>query len=507
MICEEEPLRPSTLVSTASDNQAEVAKRRSTEATRLGGILRGDLDWIVLKSLEKERSRRYASASQLAEDVGRYLQDEPVEATPPSVRYRFSKFARRNKGLFATATITLLALLVGLISTSYMAMWAMRERERALIQRQLAYQSSEEATRERERAVLQSELAHQASEESKIAKQRAQRSAIIAGSSSLLPEDEAQALAAVWRAEIDKLRADANHDDKELAQQEAYFASWYGSWLLQRSKPKEALELLTEFYDHVKQVIGRENASFFGLSNATIQAHIFTGAPPAKIASLYEDIFVAMDHVRGQGTSIQLYPEYATALANANRGEEAAEIVRKYLAFRRNSETPLGAIDKRRLDMALDGMVIWGGEYPDLYQQLKDYRATGNIPVDEAAGEVDTELAKDLETLQGAWDTDDPAGVPNAVRMEQVVDGSNVTVKWFDANGKVVYGRDGTIKLSRSGACKIYTFHFAGDDYAESSFIYIIEDDQLKLVSGMLANRPSQPGTALRVLKRVAASE
>ncbi|MBC8354729.1 MAG: serine/threonine protein kinase [Planctomycetes bacterium] len=485
VICEEEPLRPSTLVSTANAGQAEIAKRRSTEPTRLGGILRGDLDWIVLKSLEKERSRRYASASQLSEDVGRYLRDEPVEASPPSMTYKFSKFARRNKGLFATISITLLALFVGLLSTSYMAMWAMRERERAM---------------------LQSHLAREASEQAQIAKQDAQRSAIIAGASPLLPEDEALALANVWRTEIEKLRANAN-EERELAQQEAYFATWYGSWLVRQNKAAQALKVLTEFYDHVTQVIGRENASFFALSNANIQAHVLAGAPAAEIALLYEDILIAMDHVHGPDSSTQLYPEYATTLANAGRGAEAAEIMRKYLEVQGKSNAPISQLDKRRLDLALDGLVKWSGEQPDLYKQLKDYRATGNVTAELAAREVDPELAKDLESLQGAWDTEDTGGVPNAVRMEQKIDGNNATVKWYDAEGEIVHGRDGTIKLSRSGACKVYTFYFAGDDYAESAFIYIIEDDQLKLVSGMLANRQSQPGTALRVLERVAASE
>lgn len=420
----------------------------------------------------------------MAEDVGRYLLNQPVEATPPSVVYRFSKFAKRNKGWFATGAIVLLALLIGLVSTSYMAVVANRARKLAL---------------------MQSQRAHEASEQAEYAKQKAQRSAIIAGTSPLLPEDEATGLANVWRSEIERLQADSSADQKELAQQEAYFATWYGTWLLQRSKPREALKVLAGYYDHVKQVLGRKNAPFFGVSNANIQAHVLSNAAPAKIAPLYEDIVVAMEHVHGPNTSLQLYPEHASVLANADQGSKAAEVLRKYLKLRSDLNTPLAALDKRRIDMALDGLTAWSSEFPDLYEQLKEFRATGNVTSDDSDDEVDPELAKDLETLQGAWGTDDPGGVSNAVRMEQTVDGNSVAVKLYDADGKVVYGRGGTIRLSRSGACKVYTLYFAGDAYAESAFIYIIEDDQLKLVSGMLAGRDSQPGTALRVLKRVVA--
>ena len=138
--------------------------------------------------------------------------------------YRLSKFAKRKKALFATGAAVLLALFIGLISTSYMAMVANRARGIA---------------------VEQSYRAHKASEAAENAKQKAQRSAIIAGASPLLPEDDAKELAEVWRAEIERLRSDANSDQKELAQQEAYFATWYGSWLLQQSKPAETLDVFT----------------------------------------------------------------------------------------------------------------------------------------------------------------------------------------------------------------------------------------------------------------------
>jgi serine/threonine protein kinase/Tfp pilus assembly protein PilF len=108
IIREEEPQKPSTRIS-ATDAAPSIAAQRNTDPARLSKLVRGDLDWIVMKALEKDRNRRYETASGFALDVQRYLADEPVQACPPSAGYRFKKFARRNK---ARLTISALLLLV-----------------------------------------------------------------------------------------------------------------------------------------------------------------------------------------------------------------------------------------------------------------------------------------------------------------------------------------------------------------------------------------------------------
>src|SRR6185312_8412719 len=97
IIREEEPLQPSTRLSTMDDQARSVSARRKSDPKRLAELFRGELDWIVMKALEKERARRYETADGLARDVNRYLRDEPVEACPPSAWYRLKKFIRRNK--------------------------------------------------------------------------------------------------------------------------------------------------------------------------------------------------------------------------------------------------------------------------------------------------------------------------------------------------------------------------------------------------------------------------
>jgi eukaryotic-like serine/threonine-protein kinase len=113
VIREQEPVRPSTRLSTMlAADLTTVAQHRQCPAPKLFGIIRGDLDWIVMKALEKERSRRYQSANGLAMDVQRYLVDEPVVARPPSKLYRFEKLARRNKLVFAAAGAVAAALVI-----------------------------------------------------------------------------------------------------------------------------------------------------------------------------------------------------------------------------------------------------------------------------------------------------------------------------------------------------------------------------------------------------------
>jgi serine/threonine protein kinase/tetratricopeptide (TPR) repeat protein len=107
VIREEEPPKPSTRISTLGQAAPTVCTNRKSDPKRLSQLMRGELDWIVMKALEKDRNRRYETASAFAADVQRYLHDEPVQACPPSAWYKFRKFARRNKRALAVAGLIL----------------------------------------------------------------------------------------------------------------------------------------------------------------------------------------------------------------------------------------------------------------------------------------------------------------------------------------------------------------------------------------------------------------
>ena len=118
LIREEEPPRPSTRLSDSRDSLASISAQRRLEPASLTKQVRGELDWIVMKALEKDRSRRYETANGLARDIDRYLNDEPVEASSPGTGYRLRKFVRRNRGPVLAASLLLVALAGGVVGTT-----------------------------------------------------------------------------------------------------------------------------------------------------------------------------------------------------------------------------------------------------------------------------------------------------------------------------------------------------------------------------------------------------
>ena len=124
-IREQEPQKPSTALSTmAADARTTIAQHRQADGAKLVGLIRGDLDWIVMKALEKERVRRYESASSLALDIQRHLQSEPVIARPATRLYRFRRLVRRNKLAFAASAAVAIVLLIGIVVSMWQAIRA-----------------------------------------------------------------------------------------------------------------------------------------------------------------------------------------------------------------------------------------------------------------------------------------------------------------------------------------------------------------------------------------------
>ena len=146
LIREVEPPRPSTRLSAMRDELPAVAAQRAVEPRRLRSLIRGDLDWIVMRAMEKDRARRYESASALAADVARFLADEPVLAGPPGKAYRVRKFVRRHRGGVGAAAAILAVLVVGLAVTTRLYV-----REASALRRAVAAES--DARRQRDDAV------------------------------------------------------------------------------------------------------------------------------------------------------------------------------------------------------------------------------------------------------------------------------------------------------------------------------------------------------------------
>jgi serine/threonine-protein kinase len=153
IIREVDPPRPSTVIGTLTrEDRGTVARQRGAEVPQLTAVLRGDLDWIVMRCLEKDREHRYGTASELAEDIQRHLRHDPVLARPLQLRYRLQKFVARNRGLCASIAAITLILIGGTIVSVRQAVRATRAERVASAERDAANAARADAQRRQEQA-------------------------------------------------------------------------------------------------------------------------------------------------------------------------------------------------------------------------------------------------------------------------------------------------------------------------------------------------------------------
>jgi hypothetical protein len=146
VIVDEEPQRPSTHLSTMGDDlKTVVAKNRGGELAALSQLLRGDLDWVVMRCLEKDRRRRYDTPNELVADIERHLKNEPVVARPPTLIYRVQKLVRRNKLAVGAVAAIAAVLVLGVIVSTSQAIRATRSKREAVLHEQEARQAEKKA--------------------------------------------------------------------------------------------------------------------------------------------------------------------------------------------------------------------------------------------------------------------------------------------------------------------------------------------------------------------------
>ena len=143
IIREQEPPKPSTCLIDSGETSIEIAKRRESDPQTLLRSLRGDLDWITMRALEKDRTRRYGSPQELAADIGRHLSDQPVMAGPPSAGYRVRKFVRRHRMGVGVATAGVLVLVAFAGTMAVQAGRIARERDQVKLESETATRMSE----------------------------------------------------------------------------------------------------------------------------------------------------------------------------------------------------------------------------------------------------------------------------------------------------------------------------------------------------------------------------
>jgi len=205
LIREEEPQKPSTRIHTMGASASTISAQRKTEPHKLQQLLRNELDWIVMQALEKDRTRRYETAVGLARDVQRYLDDQPVEACPPSSAYRLKKFIRRNRIAFVSGSLVAGALLLGAVVSTSLAVVAHRHRTLAIHARNEAQEHLQSEERQRRRA--------EEATAKVLAESEQRRQAMIAAEEAMAREKQAKEEQALLRQEAEQ-RGDAIEQQK-----------------------------------------------------------------------------------------------------------------------------------------------------------------------------------------------------------------------------------------------------------------------------------------------------
>ncbi len=145
MIQEEEPPKPSTRLSESKETLPAMSAHAQTDPAKLAKVMRGELDWIVMRALEKNRNQRYETANGLARDIERYLNEEAVEACPPSASYRLRKFGRKHRAALSTAAALIALLVLGAAVSTWQAIRARQMEQQAMVERDHALEARTEA--------------------------------------------------------------------------------------------------------------------------------------------------------------------------------------------------------------------------------------------------------------------------------------------------------------------------------------------------------------------------
>jgi WD40 repeat protein/serine/threonine protein kinase len=222
MIREDEPPRPSYRLSTC-DTLPSLAASRRTEPVQLSRMLKGELDWVVMKALEKDRTRRYETASGLARDIQRYLDDEVVEARPPTATYRMQKFVRRHKVQVVAGSLLLLVLLAGIAGTTTGLIAAKRQEAAARLFADEAHTQAKLASDNAMKAESEAQTARRAEQE---ARDRAAAEA----------EAKALALHEKQRADDNARKAEIEAQAARRAEEEAKAQLARAEWLVYAGK-------------------------------------------------------------------------------------------------------------------------------------------------------------------------------------------------------------------------------------------------------------------------------
>jgi serine/threonine protein kinase len=309
VIREEEPKKPSTALQTmAPDLRTRVAQRRQEDAAKMAGLLRGDLDWIVMKAIEKDRTRRYETANWLSVDIQRFLLNETVSARPPSATYRFQKFARRNKLALGIATMVAVVLSVA----TGISLW----------QAKIAIAAKKEATK------------------------RAEESDAIATfltsifqSADPLRDGRSITVVEILGRAARELEADVSIDAERKAKMQSYLSNTYRSLGL----PNEGIPLQEQLRDYLASTLGAEHPETLNALHNLARLYADVGRRDEALI-IQERVRALLGKILGpeHSDTLQAIEDLSISYFAAGRQQEAIAMLERVLAVQRKLH---GALD------------------------------------------------------------------------------------------------------------------------------------------------------------------
>ncbi len=349
IIREDEPSKPSTRLSQLGESIDSVARQRSSKPQKLESLLRGDLDWIIMKSLEKDRTRRYETASGFAQDIDRYLKDEPVDAGPPSGSYRLRKFVRRNRFKVATVGLGVLFLMGSMI-----ALYFVNRQERRL--RADAEDAQRESARQAEiatavvdfltRDVIETIDPYLRNSNDLTARAMFNQAAERVGSGAFQDKPLVEAKIRLTLGAVYRSLWDVQSAETQLAKALTLYAAELGeqhqetlkvqqhlAWTLSETgKLDEAEALLRRTGDTQERVLGQDHGAT--LSTRNDLADVLSRMGRSEEAEvLFKDLidrYLAKDGLENKNT-LNTISNYATLLKKGGELEEAEELFRQVL--------------------------------------------------------------------------------------------------------------------------------------------------------------------------------
>jgi tetratricopeptide (TPR) repeat protein len=351
-IKEEEPPTPSTRLSNSTSTLESVSARRSTEPAKLVKSVRGELDWIVMKALEKDRARRYETANGFARDIENFLKDEPVEACPPSASYRLRKFARKHRASLVTAMAFAALLIIGAVASTWQAIRATRSEGFAMLAARRATAAEERSRLERDRAI---EAESQAKSESENAKRST------AEAQAVLRFFQDQVLAAARpqgqdgglgrdvsirkAVEVAEPTIGASFSDQPAV--EASVRNVLGQTYSYLGEPKLAVQQLERALDLRNAALGADHVDTLSTQNNLASAYVAAGQLDRALP-LFERTVASRLTVLGADDPDTLVTQnnFALALRDAGQWARAIPLFERTLAA---EKTTLGADHPRTL--------------------------------------------------------------------------------------------------------------------------------------------------------------